>query len=310
MKVLIAEDSTTSRHLLQNVVRKWGYEPVVAADGTQALALLREPDHPLLAILDWEMPGLTGPEVCRKVREDNPEPYVYVLLLTSKNLKADLIAGMDAGADDYVTKPFDQHELKVRLRAGKRIVELQDQLMAAREALREQATRDALTGLWNRRSITEALEREAARARREGSSLALLMADLDRFKLVNDTYGHVAGDAVLCEAARRMGASARVYDFVGRYGGEEFVILLPGCGEEAAMRYAERIRAGIAASPVAIDADLQIPITASFGVTACSGTTCLSPQAMIQAADEALYAAKRGGRNQVVFLPLAVTEPR
>ena len=310
MKVLIAEDSTTSRHLLQAVVRKWGYEPVVACDGAQALERLREPSHPLLAILDWEMPGLTGPEVCRRLRQENSEPYVYVLLLTSKNLKADVIAGMEAGADDYVTKPFDQHELKVRLRAGRRIVELQDQLLAAREALREHATRDSLTGLWNRRSITEALEREAARAKREGSSLALLMADLDRFKQVNDSYGHVAGDIVLCEASRRMASSARVYDFVGRYGGEEFLVLLPGCGEEMATRYAERIRAAIAEAPIAIDGEVQLQITASFGVTASGGTNCGSPQALIQAADEALYAAKRGGRNKVVFVPVAVPQPQ
>jgi diguanylate cyclase (GGDEF)-like protein len=182
--------------------------------------------------------------------------------------------------------------------------------MAAREALREQATRDSLTGLWNRRSITEALEREAARAKREGSSLALLMADLDRFKQVNDTYGHVAGDVVLREASRRMASSARVYDFVGRYGGEEFLILLPGCGEVVATRYAERIRAAIAEAPVTIDGDVQLPITASFGVTASSGTNCGSPQALIQAADEALYAAKRGGRNKVVFVAVAVPQPQ
>src|SRR5580698_1982578 len=163
VKILIADDSIVSRHLLEATLRKWGYEVAVACDGGEAFEILQQDHAPALAILDWMMPGMTGLEVCRRIRQRAREPYIYILLLTSKSQKEDLIEGMDAGADDYLTKPFDQHELQVRLRAGIRILELQAQLMAAREELREQATKDPLTKLWNRRHILEVLERELAR---------------------------------------------------------------------------------------------------------------------------------------------------
>jgi len=220
-RILIADDSVVSRHLLDATLRKWGYDVVVACDGTEALSYLQRPDAPKLAILDWVMPGLTGPEVCSKVREQaNGSEYTYILLLTSKSLKEDLIEGMEAGADDYITKPFDQHELKVRLRAGTRIIDLENELVRAREALREQATKDSLTLLWNRSSILDILDRELIRGQREQRPVAVLLADLDRFKSVNDTYGHFAGDAVLREFTRRITGSMRAYDAMGRYGGE------------------------------------------------------------------------------------------
>src|SRR5579883_3074258 len=239
MRVLIADDSIVSRHLLDATLRKWGYEVVVACDGVEAWEILQSPDAPKLVILDWVMPGLTGPEVCRRVRERAKSPetksesYTYILLLTSKSLKEDLIEGMESGADDYVTKPFDQHELKARLRAGTRIIDLEQQLVTAREELREQATRDFLTRIWNRSSILDILQRELARGGREHRPVGVILADLDHFKAVNDTYGHFAGDAVLLEFARRVQASMRQYDSIGRYGGEEFLIVLPGCDEEA-----------------------------------------------------------------------------
>src|SRR5882724_6037532 len=223
MRILIADDSVVSRHLLDATLRKWGYQVVVACDGEEALAVLQGDDAPKLAILDWVMPGLTGPEVCRKVRDhakDKEREYTYILLLTSKSLKEDLITGMEAGADDYITKPFDQHELKVRLRAGTRIIDLERELVRAREDLRDQATRDSLTRIWNRGMILEILDRELARAERERRPVGLVLADLDHFKNVNDTYGHFAGDAVLREFVRRTGSSVRPYDAVGRYGGE------------------------------------------------------------------------------------------
>src|ERR1700684_4120454 len=223
MRILIADDSIVSRHLLDATLRKWGYQVVVASDGVEAWNVLQEEDAPKLAILDWVMPGLTGPEVCRRVREHatDKDAYTYILLLTSKSQREDLIEGMESGADDYLIKPFDQHELKVRLRAGTRIIDLERELVAAREELREQATKDFLTRIWNRSSILDIFQRELSRADRERRSVGVVLADLDRFKSVNDTYGHFAGDAVLREFARRMQTVTRPYDAIGRYGGEE-----------------------------------------------------------------------------------------
>src|SRR5579875_460228 len=309
MRVLIADDSIVSRHLLDATLRKWGYEVVVACDGIEAWDLLQLPDAPKLVILDWVMPGLTGPEVCRRIRERAKEKdtYTYILLLTSKSLKEDLIEGMESGADDYVTKPFDQHELKARLRAGTRIIDLEQQLVTAREELREQATRDFLTRIWNRSSILDILQRELARGGREHRPVGVILADLDHFKAVNDTYGHFAGDAVLLEFARSVQASMRQYDSIGRYGGEEFLIVLPGCDEEASAAQGERMRAALAGGPMSINDD-QRAITCSFGATCSRPGLEIGSEALIRVADGALYAAKRQGRNCVVFQP-AVSEP-
>ena len=189
MRVLIADDDNASRAILARLLESWEYEVLLAKDGTEAWKLIQEPDPPRLAILDWVMPGMTGPVLCRQIRELRSEPYTYVLLLTARTNKEDMIEGMTSGADDYLTKPFDKQELEVRLRAGRRIVELQRELVEAREALREQATRDPLTGIWNRFVIFDTLEREASRAGRECSPLAVIMTDLDYFKKVNDTTG-------------------------------------------------------------------------------------------------------------------------
>ena len=302
MRILIADDSIVSRHLLDATLRKWGYEVVVACDGTEAWNVLQLPDAPKLVILDWVMPGLTGPEVCRRVREHAKEKdtYTYILLLTSKSLKEDLIEGMEAGADDYITKPFDQHELKVRLRAGNRIIDLEQQLVTAREELREQATKDFLTRIWNRSSILDILQRELIRAGRERRPVGVVLADLDHFKNVNDGYGHFAGDAVLLEFTRRVIGSMRQYDAMGRYGGEEFLIVLPGCDEEATAAQAERMRNALASEPMAINEDRRV-ITCSFGATCWRAGMALDSEALIRVADEALYAAKRTGRNRAVF---------
>src|ERR1700693_729137 len=269
MRILIADDSIVSRHLLDATLRKWGYQVVVACDGNEAWAILQSEDAAEIAILDWVMPGLTGPEVCRRVRANAKEKdiYTYILLLTSKSQREDLIEGMESGADDYLTKPFDQHELKVRLRPGIRIIELQHELIAAREALRDQATRDFLTNIWNRSSILDILKRELARSSREKRPFGLVLADLDHFKAVNDTYGHFAGDAVLREFVRRMSGSMRPYDAIGRYGGEEFLIVLPGCDAGVTEKQAERMREALANDPMWFNEESQL-ITCSFGATA------------------------------------------
>jgi diguanylate cyclase (GGDEF)-like protein len=231
-------------------------------------------------------------------RPEDSAHYVYVILLTSKSRGEDVVAGMEAGADDYVAKPFDANELKVRLRAGRRILDLVAELVRARELLADKATRDSLTSLWNRGAILEALDREMARSDRENAPLGILMADIDLFKHVNDTFGHLAGDAVLRETARRMLAARRPYDAVGRYGGEEFLILAPGCGMEAARSVGERMRAAIAAEPMNT-ADGLIPVTMSLGAACHLPRGGGTAEALLRTADEALYRAKANGRNRM-----------
>lgn len=300
MKVLIADDEKVALRLLESSLRRWGYDVVVAKDGLEASKILLSPDAPKLAILDWMMPGMDGTQLCQDIRRNKPEPYTYILLLTGKRAQDDVIAGLDAGADDYVTKPFDPAELKVRLRTGKRILYLQEQLINAREALRDQATHDRLTGLWNRSAIHDILTNELGRALRQGVPVAIAMADLDSFKLINDTYGHPTGDEVLRSVSKAMRDSVRRYDSVGRYGGEEFLLVLPGCDRTNAVGHAERIRAMVARIAVETPKGNVRP-TISLGVAVSDNHARADDFALIQAADIALYRAKHGGRNRVEF---------
>jgi diguanylate cyclase (GGDEF)-like protein len=308
MRILIADDSLVSRHLLEATLRKWGYQVIVACDGSEAWNILRGDDPPRLAILDWVMPGISGPEVCKRVRENarNAESantnYTYIMLLTSKSQREDLIEGMEAGADDYITKPFDQHELKVRLRAGSRVIDLQRELVAAREELREQATKDFLTRIWNRSSILDILQRELVRGGRERRPVGVVLADLDHFKQVNDSFGHFAGDAVLREFTRRVSTAMRPYDSIGRYGGEEFLVVLPGCDDLCTASQAERMRVAVAQDPMVID-DQNHSLTASFGAACYRPKSHLTPEQLIRIADDALYEAKHQGRNRIVVTP-------
>jgi two-component system, cell cycle response regulator len=304
MRVLIADDSATSRAMLRKALERWGYEVVMAENGAEAWDILARPDAPPMAILDWVMPCLTGPEVCRKVRETRREPYTYILLLTSKNTKDEIVEGLDSGADDYIVKPFDQQELLVRLRAGKRIIDLQLSLMEAREELREKANKDLLTMLPNRSAIGSTLEQEIARCHRDRRTVGIILLDIDHFKKVNDTFGHFAGDAVLRETASRLRGSMRPYDQVGRYGGEEFLAVLPNCDMEQATNQGERMRQRLQEAKMLVDDGTEIPVTASFGVT-ISDLSERSPDVFVRVADEALYRAKAGGRNCVVNLMLA-----
>ena len=296
IKVLIADDDPISRRLLEVSLSREGYPVSVAANGAEALRLLEQQDGPRLAVVDWMMPEVDGVDVCRIIRKSAREAYVYIILLTARGHQAEIIQGLEAGADDYVTKPFDLHELKARLRAGMRILELQGQLVVAREEARVQATHDSLTGLLNHAAILGVFEKELMRAAREGTSVVLMMADIDNFKWVNDTHGHPAGDIVLRETARRMLAVVRPYDSIGRYGGEEFVVVAPGCDLDAGVKLADRLRESVCALPVHAG-DVSIPITMSIGVAVARGNARSSQ--LLLAADEALYAAKNGGRNRV-----------
>jgi two-component system, cell cycle response regulator len=300
MKVLVADDEPMSRRLIEASLERWQYEVVVARDGCEAYDILQQHDAPKLAVLDWMMPGMDGLELCRQIRTRQAEPYTYIVLLTAKQQHSDVIEGLDAGADDYVIKPFEPDELRVRLRTGKRILFLQDQLIAAREALREQATHDSLTGLYNRAAILEILERELARQQRHGGSLGLVLLDLDRFKQINDVHGHLVGDAVLREAAKAMRLISRPYDAVGRLGGEEFVIVLPGCDKTNAVSHADRMRMAIENVTIP-SVSGQVSVTASAGVTVASPEEKTDALRLLRAADVALYRAKDTNRNCVVF---------
>lgn len=302
MKILVAEDDRITLKLLEARLRKWGNEVVACSDGLEAWERLQEAEAPALVILDWMMPGMPGVNICRKIREMNRRPYVYVILLTSKNRKEDILEGLEAGADDYIIKPFDPHELEVRVRAGARIVKLQEDLMSALQVADYRASHDGLTGLWNRAAILEIGSKEVERSQREGRPMTLVIADLDHFKRINDRYGHAAGDEVLREVAGRLVSSVRTYDSVGRVGGEEFVMILPGCGCEEGRTIAERLRASISGTPVVTPEGL-IPITMSFGVTEYRGRIGADIPTILKNADEALYKAKSKGRNRVEVSP-------
>jgi len=298
MKILVAEDDLVTRRMLEAYLGKWGYEVLKASDGQQAWQVLQHEHAPRLAILDWMMPGMDGTSVCREVRKLNLQPYTYLILLTTRGFKQDVIEGLESGADEYLTKPFDPFELKARLRSGVRIVELQDRLIQAQEALREQAMRDALTGLLNRRATLDLFLAEMSRARREKTPLSLMMLDIDHFKPVNDRFGHLMGDEVLCDVARRLRVSARNYDLVGRFGGEEFLIVAPRCRPTDALIQAERLREAVCSHPITLK-DTSLAVTISVGVATALEPDQLDMEALLNTADQALYRAKEAGRNRV-----------
>lgn len=300
MKILIADDDRVSLRRLEKTLAGWGYEVHTATDGAEAWQRLAQPDAPNMAILDWMMPGLDGVEICRLERQLARERYTYILLLTSKSSKADFIEGLKSGADDYLCKPVDPLELELRLRAGSRVVKLQESLLSACRALKQQATHDQLTDLWNRRAIHEFLTQELSRASRENAPLGIVLADIDHFKTINDTFGHFVGDGVLTEIAARLKRELRDYDRIARYGGEEFLIVLPGCATEDAVRHAERLRAVIEQTPFVIS-NSTLSVTLSAGVAVDDGSYHFDVDSLLQRSDLALYRAKHSGRNRVAL---------
>lgn len=296
MKILVADDEAVSRRLLEKTLERAGYEVISVENGRLALEHLCLPDGPRLALLDWVMPELDGPGVCRAVRKRSNQAYVYMLLLTSKESKEETVLGLESGADDYLTKPFNAEELKARLRVGERILLLEDRLIEAREHMRFQATHDPLTSLLNRGAVLDLLGRELARSQREHSSSTILLADVDHFKQVNDTLGHATGDEVLVEIANRLAASVRPYDFVGRYGGEEFLVVLSNCNPSYAPARAEEIRGSISNRSVETSKG-PLAITISLGVLMTGEWGPRPLEELLHAADTALYEAKEAGRN-------------
>lgn len=302
MNILIAEDDTPTRLLLQSLLVKWGYNVTVAQDGDEAWRLLCEPEHPLLLILDWMMPGLDGPEIVRRLREKEGGNPHYTIIVTSVHSENAVVEALAAGADDFISKPFNLSELQARVAVGRRIKDLQqtllDKLVKLEDAtatITQLSRTDELTGLHNRRSFRQIFTLARNAALRHNHPLSLISIDLDHFKVVNDTLGHSAGDLVLMEFAKLMQEEVRAEDIVARLGGEEFIILLPHADSTAASALAERIRTAFeqnsgSAAPLAV--------TASFGVAQLQAGE--EEEALIQRADAALYRAKREGRNRVI----------
>ena len=298
MRILIAEDDVTSRTILTAILRKWGYDPVIVDSGNGAWRIMQKVDSPCLAILDWDMPGMDGLEVCRRIRENRGPNPPYLIILTARGEKADIVKGLDAGANDYVSKPYDSDELRARIRVGQRMVELQTELLEAKNALAHEAMHDALTGALNRRAILDRLSKELKRAERTNSGLSIGLCDIDHFKQVNDTHGHQTGDEVLREFADTLQRNLRCYDLVGRYGGEEFLVITPDSTEQAQEELYERLRVKIEGLRIATKSG-EVRVTVSIGVAGANGVA--TADTMVAAADAALYRAKDEGRNRVVY---------
>jgi two-component system chemotaxis response regulator CheY len=293
MKVLVAEDEAITRSVLEANLRNWGYEVTAVSDGSEALDIVYQPKPPSIVITDWMMPRMDGLELCRKIRNIQKTQYIYIIILTTKGEKKDIIEGLEAGADDYLSKPFNRDELRYRTRIGERIINLERRIM-------ELANTDPLTGLPNRRAFMHRMEQELSRAQREKNPLSVILADVDHFKNVNDTYGHQIGDLVLQRFVHQLKTAARPYDFPGRYGGEEFLFCFPGVDDVQATTVAERMRGHIEDMEIILDDESQsIRITASFGTASYSSESGENIDSLIKRADDALYLAKKKGRNRV-----------
>jgi diguanylate cyclase (GGDEF)-like protein len=291
MKILIAEDQPVAALYLRHTLEKMGHQAELAPDGEAAWRVLRDGDIPLL-ISDWMMPHLDGPQLCRRVRADRSDRYIYIILLTSREGREDRLTGLRAGADDFLTKPPDPDELAVRLEIAERILAVHDQLARKNALLAELASTDELTGVKNRRRFREDLELLYGQAQRQGSPLSLILLDIDHFKQYNDAFGHPAGDQVLQQVGATLRSNLRSHDVVARYGGEEFVVLLPATAEDAALDVAERLRAAIAGREWP-----HRSVTASFGV-ATSGAEAPDAATLVDHADRALYHSKEAGRDR------------
>jgi two-component system, cell cycle response regulator len=304
-RILVVDDHEDNREIIHARLSSRGFEVETASNGEEALRQVTA-DPPHLILLDVMMPVMDGYEVSRRIKRDPSLPFIPIILVTARDSTEDKVEGLDAGADDYLTKPINFPELEARVRSMLRIKRLQDELdqknrelELANKKLRKLSITDGLTGLFNHRHVHELLQEEFERVNRTGEPIAVAMLDLDRFKQVNDTYGHPTGDVILYETSRILKDTAREIDMIGRYGGEEFLVILPESNEHAAARFAERVRERVAAH-LYRDEATEVRMTVSAGVASYPETPAAGPDMLIKRADEALYEAKTGGRNQVV----------
>ncbi len=300
IKVLIADDERVSRTLLMRVVESWGYDAVEADSGASAWEILNQTDPPRIAIIDWMMPGMDGVEICRRLHDRTDSPLIYTILLTSKTDESALIYALEQGAHDFQTKPANPGELRARLLVGRRFVEADDRLNESLSRMEEMAATDALTGVANRRHFFQLAERELYRTQRSRSPVALMVIDIDNFKEINDTYGHAAGDTALCHLVAVCQLSLRRTDVIARFGGDEFVILLPECDPPTALQTAERLLHSVNATPVPEkEGAFQIQVTIGIATSNGDSFPVESIDTLLRLADEALYEGKEAGRNQV-----------
>ena len=298
-RILVVDDNQDNIEIIATRLRFRGYDIVEASTGSQALELVHK-NPPDLMLLDVMLPDIDGHEISRRIKGDDQLPFIPIILVTAKDLTQDKVAGLEAGADDYVTKPINFPELEARVRSMLRIKKLQDELEEKNRELERISISDGLTGLFNHRHIHGLLHEEFERAERTGERLTVAMFDLDRFKSVNDNYGHQAGDRVLEQFADLLRLQARDMDKLGRYGGEEFMALLPHAGIEDGVVFVERVRREVARHPFNIGRDEPLSMTTSAGVASYPYETIRDPETLVRLADEALYAAKAGGRNRTV----------
>jgi diguanylate cyclase (GGDEF)-like protein len=292
MRVLIADDDDVSRLELESLLTRAGYEVVAVADGAEAWDVLQGLNPPRLAVLDWFMSDMDGIDVCRRVRESPALEDVYLILLTSRSDQDSVTAGLEAGANDYVTKPFNRSELLGRLQVGERLIGLHAELAARAKELAALATTDDLTGVGNRRAFDTRLEAECLHAFHYGAPFALILLDVDHFKSLNDQHGHPAGDGTLKTMGRLLSSASRKTDYVARFSGEEFAVILVSTDMAGAKEAAERFRKKIEAEPWPYRA-----VTASIGI-ASGGSSRVIAAELIRQADEALCFSKQHGRNQ------------
>ena len=304
--LLIAEDDPVTRRLLEKVLFNAGYQVLSSKNGLEALQIMEKNFCPIV-ITDWMMPKVDGLELCRSVRKMTFPGYVFIIIITANDSKDNIIAGLQAGADDYITKPFNQAELRARLSTAVRVLSLEQTLKEANEQIRNLSIRDSLTNVYNRGFLTEQLPHNLDEALAASQPLSLIMCDIDHFKHINDHYGHQAGDTVLiefCNCLRTVIGDTN--EWIARYGGEEFLIILPNTTLTEAGNVAEQIRTMLSHMVVVIE-DAQIGFTASFGVSSFDGnkatTARPSPDALINEADRCLYEAKKEGRNCVIVSP-------